>query len=195
MKDERDRLLSQLDETQADDTITDTSIDDVNESQEDHTLADQESHIGEDSSEEENNVDEDNEEQSINESEEQSIDNTKGEMTETETTTSNNQPIYTFKEITMEVIEQMKADITKVKNFIIPERLQKQIQPILDKHVVPVLKAFTEQHLKPAVKTLVSVAKDMCFSVVDLIKRHTTAFMNKSGGQVEQSQSPATESE
>ena len=188
MKDERDRLQSQLDEMQADDTITDISVDDVNKTQGDHTSTQQESHIG--LSEEENDVDEDNEEQSTNESEEEAtkeseeptIDNTEGDMTET-VTTSNNQSIYNFKDITMEVIEQMKADIIKVKNFLIPERLQKQIQPILEKHVMPVVKTFTEQHLKPAVKTIVSVAKDMSFSVVDLVKRHATAFMNKNGGQ------------
>ena len=66
MKDERDRLQSQLDEMQADDTITDISVDDVNKTQGDHTSTQQESHIG--LSEEENDVDEDNEEQSTNES-------------------------------------------------------------------------------------------------------------------------------
>ena len=191
MKDERDRLQSQLDEMEADGTIS------VNETGEDRTSAQLESHVGEDD-EEENILDEDNEEQYTNDSQEQSIDNTK-DSTETETT-SNNQPMYTFKEITMEVIEQMKADIVKVKNLLIPERLQKQIgkqiTPILEKHVVPVLKDFNEQNLKPAVKTIVSVAKGMSFGVVDLIKRHATVLMNKNGRQgQEQLQSPPTESE
>lgn len=185
MKDERDRLQSQLDEMQADETIP------GNETQEDHTSTQPESHVNE-GNEEESNVDEDNEIQNIDDNQEQS-DNTKGNTTETETT-SNNQPMYNFKEITMEVIEQMKADVVKVKNLLIPERLQKQIAPILEKHVVPVLKEFTEQNIKPAVKSLVSVAQGMSSSVKDLIKRHATAFMNKSGGGGEE-QSPATESE
>ncbi len=179
MKDERDRLQSQLDEMQAEETIPE------NESQEDHTSTQPESHLNEDN-EEENNVDQDNEIQ------EQS-DNTEGNTTETETT-SNNQPMYNFKDITMEVIQQMKEDIVKVKNLLIPERLQRQIAPMLEKHVVPVLKECNEQNIKPAVKSLVSVAKGMGSSVGDLIKRHAAAFMSKSGGEGEE-QSPATESE
>ena len=184
MNAERDRLQSQLDEMQTDETIT------ANEKEEDNTSAQLESHGAGEEIEEENNAEE--EIQYTDENQEQSIDSTEG-TAETEIA-SNNQPIYNFKDITMEVIEQMKADIVKVKNLLIPERVQKQIAPILEKHVVPVLKEFTEQ-LKPAVKTLVSVAKDMSCSVVDLIKRHAAAFMNKSGGQgEEQSQSPAPES-
>lgn len=189
MKDERDRLQSQLDEMQADETIPE------NETQEDLTSTQPDGHVNEDNQEnqeEENNVDVDNEIQNMDGNLEQS-DNTKGNTTETETT-SNNQPIYSFKEITMEVIEQMKADALKVKNLLIPERLQKQIAPILEKHVVPVLNEFTEQNIKPAVKSLVSVAKGMSISVGDLIKRHATAFVNNSGGEGEE-QSPATESE
>lgn len=185
MKDERDRLQSQLDEIKADETIPE------NETQVDHTSTRPESHVSEDN-QKENTVDEDNEIEYVEENQEQS-DNTKGNTTETGTT-SNNQPMYNFKEITMEVIEQMKADVVRVKNLLIPERLQKQIAPILEKHVVPVMKEFTEKNIKPAVKSLVSVAKDMSFSVGDLIKRHATAFMNKGGGQGEE-QSPATESE
>ena len=89
-----------------------------NESQEDHTSTQPESHLNEDN-DEENNVDEDNEIQNIGENQEQSG-NTKGNTTETETT-SNNQQMYNFKDITMEVIQQMKEDIVKVKNLLIPE--------------------------------------------------------------------------
>lgn len=185
MNAERDRLQSQLDEMQAEEALS------MNETEEDHTSAQIESHdLGEEIEEEhDDNVDEDNKIQNTDEKQEQSIDKTAG-ITETETT-SNNQPIYDFKEITMEVIAQMKADFIKVKNLLIPERLQQQINPILEKHVVPVLKEFTEQ-LKPAVKTLISVAKDMSCSVVDLIKRHAAAFMSKSGGQGAE-QSPESE--
>ena len=187
MNAERDRLQSQLEEMQAEEAIS------MNETEEDHTSAQIESHdLGEEIEEEhDDNVDEDNKIQNTDEKQEQSIDKTAG-ITETETT-SNNQPIYDFKEITMEVIAQMKADFIKVKNLLIPERLQQQINPILEKHVVPVLKELTEQ-LKPAVRTFVSVAKDMSCSVVDLIKRHAAAFMSKSGVQgAEQSQSPESE--
>ena len=180
MNAERDRLQSQLDEIQTEETSS------MNETEEDHTSSQIESHdLGEEMEEEhDNHTGEDNKIQYTDEKQEQSIDKTAG-ITETETT-SNKQTIYDFKEITMEVIAQMKADFVKVKNLLIPERLQQQIEqqiaPILEKHVVPVLKEFMEQ-LKPAVKTLISVAKDMSCSVVDLIKRHATAFMSKSGEQ------------
>eukprot|EP00986_Skeletonema_menzelii_P003613 scaffold1134_cov147-Skeletonema_menzelii.AAC.2 len=174
MNAERDRLQSQLDEMQTDETIS------ANETQEDHNSAQLESHDLSEEIEEENIVDE----------EIQYTDENQEDTTETEIT-SYNHPMYNFKDITMEVIEQMKSDFVKVKNLLIPERLQKQIAPILEKHVVPVLKEFTEQ-LKPAVKSIVSVAKDMSYSVVDLMKRHAAAFMSKSGGQGEE-QSPTSE--
>ena len=113
MNAERDRLQSQLDEMQTEETSS------MNQTEEDHTSAQIESHdLGEEMEEEHNdNAGEDNKIQNTDEKQEQSIDKT-ADITETETA-SNKQPIYDFKEITMEVIAQMKADFVKVKNFFI----------------------------------------------------------------------------
>lgn len=183
MKDERDRLQSQLDEMNADEEDTaaiipeNIVIDDLNQTQEgDYDSTQQERYTAEEETDETSNIDEaEAEEQTTN----YSTDNTEGGVTETDPT-STNQPIYTFKEITMEVIEQMKADFTKVKNFLIPERTQQKIQPIIEQHVMPFLKTVTEQHIKPAMKTIMSVAKDMSSTAIDLAKRHVTAFLSKS---------------
>ncbi len=186
MKDERDRLQSQLDGMNTDDEDTaalipeDNIIDDLSQTQGDvNDSTQQEHYTAEEETDETRNIDEaEIEERSTN----YSIDNTEGGVTETDTT-STNQPIYTFKEITMEVIEQMKLDFTKVKNFLIPERTQQKIQPIVEQHVMPFLKTVTEQHVKPAMKTIISVAKDMSSTAVDLVKRHVTAFLSKSDGE------------
>lgn len=195
MKDERDRLQSQLDEMNIDDEDTaaiipeNNVIDDLNETQEDvNDSTQQEQHTdAEEETDETRNIDEATDEQSTN----YSIDDTEGGVTETDTT-STNQPIYTFKEITMEVIEQMKADFTKVKKILIPESTQKKIQPIIEQHVMPFLKTATEQHVKPAMKTIISVAKDMSSTAVDLVKRHVTAFLSKSDGEEQSSAQAAT---
>ena len=195
MMDERDRLQSQLDEMNTDEEDTaaiipeNIVIDDLNQTQEDdYNSTQQERYTAEEETDETRNIDEaETEEQSTN----YSTDNTEGGVTETDTT-STNQPIYTFKEITMEVIEQMKADFTKVKNFLIPERTQQKIQPIIEQHVMPFLKTVTEQHVKPAMKTIISVAKDMSVTAVDLVKRHVTAFLSKSDGEEQSSAKAAT---
>ena len=179
MMDERDRLQSQLDEMNTDEEDTaavipeNIAIDDLNQTQEDdYNSTQQERYTAEEETDETRNIDEaEAEEQSTN----YSTDNTEGGVTETDPTPTN-QPIYTFKEITIEVIEQMKADFTKVKNFLIPERTQQKIQPIIEQHVMPFLKTVIEQHVKPAMKTIMSVAKDMSSTAIDLAKRHVTAF-------------------
>ena len=194
MMDERDRLQSQLDEMNTDEEDTaaiipeNIVIDDLNQTQEDdYDSTQQERYTAEEETDETRYFDEsETEEQSTNYS-----DNTEGGVTEADTA-STNQPIYTFKEITMEVIEQMKADFTKVKNFLIPERTQQKIQPIIEQHDMPFLKTVTEQHVKPAMKTIMSVAKDMSSTAVDLVKRHVTAFLSKSDGEEQSSAKAAT---
>ena len=179
MMEERDRLQSQLEKMNTDEEDTtaimpeDNIIDDLNQTQEDdNNSTQQERYTAEEETDETRNIDEaEAEEQSTN----YSID------------TSTNQPIYTFKDITMEVIEQMKADFTKVKNFLIPERTQQKIQPIIEQHVMPFLKTVTDEHVKPAMKTIMSVAKDMSSTAIDLVKRHVTAFLHKSDGEEQSS--------
>lgn len=69
------------------------------------------------------------------------------------------EPIFDFKEITVEVMKQIKSDMTKLLNIIIPKQLRDQITPSL--------------------KTFGLVAKDMGFSAYDLLRRHMTAFLDK----------------
>ena len=70
------------------------------------------------------------------------------------------EPIFDFREITQEVIMQMKSDMTKLVNLIIPKSLREQIAPSL--------------------KSFGLVAKDSALSVYDLVKRYVkVVFLNK----------------
>ena len=85
-------------------------------------------------------------------------------VTETLSATINSQhkphkPIFELKEILLEVKQQIKTDVTKVLNFIVPEPLRKQVQPML--------------------KIVVSIAKDTCGTAYDLIKRYLMLFLNQ----------------
>mmetsp|Transcript_19990 Transcript_19990/g.36150 ORF Transcript_19990/g.36150 Transcript_19990/m.36150 type:complete len:287 (-) Transcript_19990:265-1125(-) len=83
---------------------------------------------------------------------------------------SNNTLYYGFKEITLEVIEQMKSDFTKVVNLIVPKKLQEQIQLQM------------KQQIQPALKSFVSVAKGMGMAAYDLSRRYLMAFVNRKAG-------------
>lgn len=72
---------------------------------------------------------------------------------------SQRKPIYDLKEIISEVNLQIKSDIKKVANFILPEPLRRQI--------------------KPAFNTIITIAKDTGLSVYDLVKRHVLVFLDK----------------
>mmetsp|Transcript_1146 Transcript_1146/g.2122 ORF Transcript_1146/g.2122 Transcript_1146/m.2122 type:complete len:157 (+) Transcript_1146:1-471(+) len=72
---------------------------------------------------------------------------------------SQHKPIYDLKEIISEVNHQIKSDIKKVANFILPEPLRRQI--------------------KPAFKTFITIAKDTGLSVYGLVKRHVMVFLDK----------------
>jgi CHASE3 domain sensor protein len=67
--------------------------------------------------------------------------------------------IYDPKEITREVIQQIKSDATSVLNIIAPKHLRDQV--------------------RPALTTFVTVAKDMGLSIYDLMRRYLTAFWGK----------------
>ena len=69
------------------------------------------------------------------------------------------EPIFDFKEITQEVIKQMKADATRLLNIIFPKPLRDQ--------------------LLPSLKTFGLVAKDMCISTYDLLKRYLGTFLDR----------------
>ena len=191
MKNERDKLQSQLDEMQTSDTSND-SMSDINEALVDTAVSKQSSQTDADSEEEkeDDNVDDIIDDSNV---EQPYTNETAKNKSADAINVKNVEPIFNFREIHMEVMQQIKADITKIKNFLIPKKLQQQLTPILKNHIEPMVKGVIEQ-LRPSVVTLTAVAKDMILNVVDLVKRYTAAFGNNNGGRdEEQSQSQATE--
>jgi hypothetical protein len=91
--------------------------------------------------------------------------------------TKTTEPIFDFKEITQEVIKQMKSDMTRLLNIILPKPLRDQITPSL--------------------KSFGLVAKDMCMSTYDLLIRHFKAFLDKGGktGNVAEEEVPKEEAQ
>jgi hypothetical protein len=81
--------------------------------------------------------------------------------TSSEELTKTTEPIFDFKEITQEVMKQMKADMTRLLNIILPKHLRDQITPSL--------------------KSFGLIAKDMCMSTYDLLRRHLKAFLDRGG--------------
>eukprot|EP00584_Thalassiosira_punctigera_P002511 CAMPEP_0172543802 /NCGR_PEP_ID=MMETSP1067-20121228/14097_1 /TAXON_ID=265564 ORGANISM="Thalassiosira punctigera, Strain Tpunct2005C2" /NCGR_SAMPLE_ID=MMETSP1067 /ASSEMBLY_ACC=CAM_ASM_000444 /LENGTH=233 /DNA_ID=CAMNT_0013330277 /DNA_START=331 /DNA_END=1032 /DNA_ORIENTATION=+ len=75
---------------------------------------------------------------------------------------------YTFREITLEVIKQMKSDFAKVVNFILPKGVQERLQLQI------------EQQIRPAVRSFSLVAKNMGMAAYDMARRYIMAF----GGNV-----------
>ena len=67
--------------------------------------------------------------------------------------------LFDFREITLEVITQMKSDMTKLVNLIIPKSLRDQVTPSL--------------------KSFGLVAKDSALSIYDMMKRYMKVFLNK----------------
>ncbi|KAL7548808.1 hypothetical protein ACHAWF_017343 [Thalassiosira exigua] len=76
---------------------------------------------------------------------------------------------YDVKELTLEVVAQIKSDVTKVVNFIVPEKQRDMIGQRIRQHILPALKAF------------VYVAKDMGMTTYDMLRRYLNAFLNKKG--------------
>ena len=72
------------------------------------------------------------------------------------------EPIFDFKEITLEVIDQIKHDITKLINIIVPKTLRDQIAPSL--------------------KTFRLIVKDSVLSICDIVKRYGRAILDKKTG-------------
>ena len=70
-------------------------------------------------------------------------------------------PIYDVKEITLEVIKQIKSDMARVLNILVPKPLRDQ--------------------LSPGLKTFMTVAKDMGVSVYHFVRRHLRAFLDRGG--------------
>ena len=119
---------------------------------------------------------------------------------------SNKQPLsYDVKEIAIEVIQQIKSDITKLINLVIPKRIRDQIkvqlhelneQPGVQQLKSDITKAFNiiapkakglfenvtvqlKQHVLPALKSFSLVVKEWSMTAVDMGRRYIVTFMNK----------------
>ena len=79
---------------------------------------------------------------------------------------SNNTDTFGFREITFEVIAQMKADFNKVIKFILPQQTREQIGLQM------------KQQILPALKSCLLVAKGYGMTIYDLTRRYVTSFMN-----------------
>lgn len=86
-------------------------------------------------------------------------------------TQSSNKLTYDLREITSEVIEQVKSDFTKMVDFIVPEHRREQIRLLF------------RQQIQPALKSFATVAKDMGITIYDLVRRYVMAFTSKKGGE------------
>ena len=74
---------------------------------------------------------------------------------------------YDFREITIEVMKQMKSDFVKVANFILPEDVRERLQ------------LEFKERIRPALKSFVIVAKDMGMTAYDMVRRYLGAFTEK----------------
>ena len=118
---------------------------------------------------------------------------------------SNKQPLtYDVKEIAIEVIQQIKSDITKLINFIVPKRICDQIkvqlhelneQPGVKQLKSDITKVFNiiapkanelfkdatvqiKVKVVPALKSFSLVVKEWSMTTVDMGRRYIVAFMN-----------------
>ena len=118
---------------------------------------------------------------------------------------SNKQPLtYDVKEIAIEVIQQIKSDITKLINFIVPKRIRDQIkvqlhelneQPGVKQLKSDITKVFNiiapkanelfkdvtvqiKVKFVPALKSFSVVVKEWSMTTVDMGRRYIVAFMN-----------------
>jgi len=82
-------------------------------------------------------------------------------LTQHQSNNNKNELNYDIKEITIEVLQQMKSDVTKVFNFILPPKLREKI-----------VKLQIIQRIQPTLQTFVSIAKDMESTVYDMARRY-----------------------
>jgi len=172
MQNQRDTLLEQLNEKNEIAETPDAADDDDQEQLVDNS---NDTLDGTDQSETGNQTDHIERGEHNEQKHEDDIDSTNATTTlanenSEETEQSNNKLTYDFKDITLEVIEQMKSDMRKLINFLLPQRTRDKLQPLLEKHVLPALKSFG------------LVAKDAGLTVYDMAKRYLMAFMNKEAG-------------
>ena len=77
---------------------------------------------------------------------------------------------YDVKEITLEVLRQMRSDFAKVVNFVVPEKLREKIR------------LQVKQQIWPAIKPFVSVAKGMTTTTYGMARRYFAALVSGRAG-------------
>ena len=97
---------------------------------------------------------------------------------------NNTSTIYNVKEIALEVIEQIKSDITKLISFLTPSpevqqmlrEQQVKLRKFYKQHIIPTMK----DEVIPALKSLTVVIMDWGITVVDMTRRYIQAtFIDK----------------
>ncbi len=92
--------------------------------------------------------------------------------------------IYNVKEITQEVIQQIKSDVTKLVNFLTPSpevqqmlrEQEKKIRLFYKQYIIPTI----QEEVIPALKSLAVVVKDWGMTVVDMTRRYIqVTFMER----------------
>lgn len=92
-----------------------------------------------------------------------------------------------MKEITQEVIQQIKKDVTKIINFLTPSpevqqmlrEQQVKLRVFYKQHIIPTLK----EEVIPALKSFAVVVKDWGMTVVDMTRRYIQATLMEKNGQ------------
>ena len=69
---------------------------------------------------------------------------------------NNKQLTYDIKQLTLEVIQQIKSDLTKLINFVAPKELRDQIKTQINQKVIPFVQQkvipFIQQHIIQSIK-------------------------------------------
>ena len=95
---------------------------------------------------------------------------------------SNKQLTYDIKQITIEVIQQIKSDITKLINFVAPKELRDQIRLQINEKVIPFIQhkiiPFVQQHIIPSIKSISVVVKEWGMTTFDMVRRYVGAFIS-----------------
>ena len=95
----------------------------------------------------------------------------------------NNKPLtYDIKQLTLEVIQQIKSDLTKLINFVAPKELRDQIKTQINQKVIPFVQQkvipFIQQHIIPSIKSTSLVMKEWGMTTFDMVRRYVGAFVS-----------------
>ena len=95
----------------------------------------------------------------------------------------NNKPLtYDIKQLTLEVIQQIKSDLTKLINFVAPKELRDQIKTQINQKVIPFVQQkvipFIQQHIIPSIKSTSLVIQEWGVTTFDMVRRYVGAFLS-----------------